>query len=111
MKKSVGAVILHRRKLEKSVSLSQVWARVAQLESVTVNVIRNQQRNHRTLDETSIGSPQVYNIYSFNSSVCPSRAGTGRGGEASLDIIVTITHNSNYHIIRNFSKSMGTIIV
>ena len=29
-KKSVGAVILHRRKVEKSILLNQVWARVAQ---------------------------------------------------------------------------------
>jgi len=49
-----------------------------------VNVIRNQQRNRRTLDATNIPSPQAMCMILLNSSVCPSRAGTGRGGEASL---------------------------
>ena len=41
---------------------------------LTVNVIRNQQRNRRTLDATNIPSPQAMCMILLNSSVCPSRA-------------------------------------
>ncbi len=59
---------------------------------LTVNVIRNQpaislagqQRNRGTIDATNIPSPQAMCMILLSSSVCPSRAGTGRGGEASL---------------------------
>ena len=34
--------------------------------------------------ETNIASSQAMYMILLNSSVCPSRAGTGRGGEASL---------------------------
>ena len=60
---------------------------------LTFNVIRNQpaislagqQRKRKTLDETNIASPQaMHHYFPPISCVCPSRAGTGRGGTASL---------------------------
>jgi len=52
---------------------------------LTVNDIRNQQRNRGTLDETNIPSPQAMYMIFLNSSVCPSPDGIGvRAGKAEL---------------------------
>ena len=45
---------------------------------LTVNVIRNQQRDRRTSDVTYIPSPQAMYMILLSSSVCPSRAGESK---------------------------------
>ncbi len=53
---------------------------------LTCNVIRNQQRNRKTLNEANIASLKAMDYYFAPISwVCPSRAGTGREGKASLE--------------------------
>ena len=84
VKKIIGIVERLRLRLPARHCFAQALAGGRSSNRLTVNVIRNQQRNRRTLDATNIPSPQAMCMILLNSSVCPSRAGTGRGGEASL---------------------------
>jgi len=46
--------------------VERLWLRNSN--RLTVDVIRNQQRNRRTLDETNIASPQAMDMILLNSS-------------------------------------------